>query len=124
LPGLAVANPAVIQAGGFWSGRTFTSARQATVFQMAGLTFDPAKAHVVVHVDGTPRAVAILATHGTAQAFSGTAWAPGESGRDVFFPNVDIGGGSTTVSVVGGAVGTGSIPLQAGTITYATVLAN
>ncbi len=125
LPGIAVANQAVILAGGFWSGRVFTSARQQSFFQSAGLVFDQAKAQVVVHVDGPQRGVAITATHGTTQAFSGTGWAAGETGRDVFFPNVDVGvgGGSTTLTVVGGAIGTGSIPLSPGKITYVTVRA-
>ena len=116
---VAVANPATILAGGFWSGRMITTARLATLAPGA----DMSKAHVMVHVDGQRRAVAILATHGTAQAYSGTAWAAGESGSDVFFPNVDIASGSTTLTVVGGAIGTGSIPLQAGKLTMVTVLA-
>jgi hypothetical protein len=77
----------------------------------------------MVHVDGQQRAVAILATHGTAQAYSGTAWAAGEMGSDVFFPNVDVANGSTMLTVVGGAIGTGPIPLQAGKLTMVTVLA-
>ena len=85
--------------------------------------FDMAKAHVMVHVDGQKRAVAILATHATAQAFSGTTWAAGETGSDVLFPNVDVASGSTMLTVVGGAIGTGSIPLQAGKLTMVTVLA-
>ena len=119
LPAIAVANPATIRAGGFWSGRMITMQRLATLVP----DFDAAKAHVMVHVDGTKRAVAILATHGTTQAFSGTAWAAGETGSDVLFPNVDVANGSTMLTVVGGAVGTGPIPLQAGKLTLVTVLA-
>src|SRR5688572_20016604 len=120
IPAIGVANSATILAGGFWSGRIFTSARQATL--ATGVTFDPAKAHVIVHVDGAARGVAIAATHATAQAYSGTAWAAGESGKDVYFPNVDVPpNGSTALSVVGVAIGTGSIPLQAGKLTMVTV---
>lgn len=123
IPVIAVANKMVIQAGAFWSGRAFTTARQATFFQSIGVAFDSNKAQVFVHVDGTtPRAVSLTATHGPVQAVTGTAWAPGDTGSDVFFPNVDVGAGSTMLTVAGGAIGTGSIPLVAGTITNVTVL--
>ena len=124
LAGIAVADKAVIQAGVVISARAFTTARQTTVFQAVGAAFDPAKAQVFVHVDGTPRAVSIAAAHATTQAVAATTWTAGDTGHDVFFPNVDIGGGTTTVSVAGGAVGTGAIPLVAGTITNVTVIAN
>ena len=119
LPAIAVANPATIRAGAFWSGRIITMQRLATLVP----GFDATKAHVIVHVEGQKRAVAILATHGTAQAFNGTAWAAGESGSDVLFPNVDVATGTTMLTVVGGAIGTGPIPLQAGKLTLVTVLA-
>ena len=87
---IAIAHRDVIRAGGFWSGRAFTSARQATLFQELGVAFDPTKAQVLVHVEGmATRAVSLAATHGPAQAITGTAWAPGATGRDVFFPNVE-----------------------------------
>jgi hypothetical protein len=117
LPGLAIANPATIKAGGFFSARMITMQRLTTLVP----GFDIAKAHVMVHVDGPPRGVAILATHAPALAYNGTAWAAGESGTDVLFPNVDAAG-STTLTVVGGAIGTGSIPLQAGKLTLVTVM--
>jgi len=123
LPAIAVANPATIRSGAFFSGRMFTMARQASFFTTVGAAFDATKAQVIVHVDGAQRGVAILATHATAQAYNGTAWAAGETGKDVFFPNVDVASGSTMLTVVGGAVGTGSIPLQAGKITMVAVRA-
>jgi hypothetical protein len=119
LPAIAVANPATIRSGAFWSGRLITMQRMATLVP----SFDASKAHVMVHVEGQKRAVAILATHAPAQAFNGTTWAAGESGSDVLFPNVDVANGTTTLTVVGGAVGTGPIPLQAGKLTLVTVLA-
>ena len=121
LPGLAVADPATILSGAFWSGRLVTTARIGTL----GVPLDPAKAHVIVNVEGQQRAVAIIASHAPAQAFDGTAWAAGEVGTDVFFPNVDVPstGGNTMLTVVGGAIGTGMIPLQAGKLTMVTVLA-
>jgi hypothetical protein len=96
--------------------------RQQSFFQAAGLQFDATKAQVFVHVNGTPHAVSLAATHDTAQAIVATTWAAGDTGKNVFFPNVDVGGGTTTLSVAGGAIGTGSIPLIAGTITNVSVL--
>lgn len=113
LPALAVANKAVIAAGGMWSGRAFGMARQA---------IDPAKAQVLVHVNGTPPALSITATHGPTQAMMTDTWAPGDTGHDVFFPDVDPAGGSTTLSA-SGAIGAGTIPLVAGKMTNLTIIA-
>lgn len=115
LPGIAVANRAVILAGGSWSGRTFIDGRE---------TYDPAKAQVFVHIDGPARAVSLDAshTHGPIQAVATTLWAPGDTGHEVFIPDVDPAGGSATLSVAGGATGTGSIPLVAGKLTTLTVI--
>ena len=124
VPTILLANKEVIQAGGFFSGRAFTAARQTTFFQAVGAAFDATKAHVFVHVNGTPRAVSLAAPHGPAQAIVATAWAAGDTGHDVFFPNVDVGGGETMLTVAGGAIGAGSIRLQAGTITNVAVIAN
>ena len=109
---IAVANKAVILAGGFWSGRAFGMARQAV---------DPTKAQVFVHVNGTPREVSLAAAHGTAQAMAADTWAPGSTGHEVFFPDVDPAGGSTMLSA-GSAIGTGSIPLVAGKMTDVSIL--
>jgi hypothetical protein len=116
LPGLAVANKQVILAGGAWHGRTFLTGQ---------VTFDPALAQVYVHVDGTPRAVSLDLghAHGQAMAVATDTWAPGNVGHEVFFPDVVLGGGSATLSVEGGAIGTGSIPLVAGKITTLSVIA-
>jgi hypothetical protein len=118
MPAIAVGSTATIQSGAFFSGRMITMQRLATLAPGA----DMAKAFVMVHVDGNPRAVALIAGHGAAQAFNGTTWAAGESGSAVFFPNVDVGTGTTMLTAVGGAVGTGPIPLQAGKLTLVTVL--
>lgn len=115
LPGIAVASKAVILAGGTWSGRTFIDGRQ---------TYDPAKAQVFVHISGTARAVSLDASHahGQIQAVAISMWAPGDTGHDVFIPDVDPAGGSATLSVAGGAIGEGSIPLVAGKMTTLTVV--
>lgn len=114
MPGIAVARKDVIAAAGMWSGRAFGMARQAV---------DPTKAQVFVHVNGTPRAVSITAAHGTAQARNNDAWAAGDTGADVYFPDVDPAGGSTTLSA-GSAIGTGTIPLVAGKMTEISIIGN
>lgn len=119
LPGLVVANRSVILAGALFSGRNITVGRQATF----GPALDAAKAQVFVHVAGTARAVSLAATHDPSQAVADATWAAGDTGHEVFFPNVDIGAGTTMLSVAGGAIGTGSIPLVAGKITSVTVFA-
>ncbi len=123
MSGIVVANRAVILAGGFFSARAFTAARRDSFFAQAGFSFAPALAQVFVHVHGTPRAVSIGAAHAPAQAVAGVNWAPGDTGHEVFFPNVDPAAGSTTLSVAGGAIGTGMIPLAAGKFTYVSVYA-
>jgi hypothetical protein len=116
LPGLAVANKQVILAGGEWHGRTFLTGQVA---------FNASLAQVYVHVDGTPRAVSLELgrAHGQTMAVATNTWAPGNVGHEVFFPDVDPNGGSATLSVDGGAIGTGSIPLAAGKITTLSVIA-
>jgi hypothetical protein len=117
LPGIAVANKDVILAGGLWSGRTFLDNQ---------VTFDSAKAQVYVHVDGTAHAVSLDSAHahGPIQAIVDKTWAPGNIGHEVFIPDVDPAGGSATLSVDGGAIGSGSIPLVAGKMTTLAVIAN
>jgi hypothetical protein len=116
LGGIAVASAAMIRAGGFWSGRNFTAARESSL----GVTLDPAKAHVFVHVDGPARTIALTAAHGAVQTFTNNAWGPGDTGTELFFPNVDVG--TTSVSATGGTtVGAGDIPLVANKITNVTL---
>lgn len=105
LGGIAVANAAMLRAGGFWSGRNFTTAREASL----GVTLDPAKGHVFVHVDGPARTVALAAAHDAVQTLA-------TGGTDLFFPNVDVG--TTALTATGGqTIGTGDIPVVANKIT-------
>lgn len=116
LGGIAVANVAMLRAGGFWSGRNFTEARKPTL----GFTPDPAKGHVFVHVDGEHRTVAITGTHETSQAIVDKEWAAGDTGHEVFFPNVEVG--NVTISATGGGViGAGEVPVAANKITYVSL---
>jgi hypothetical protein len=116
VPGIIIADASVIASGQMFSARAFT------VAQAASVGFDSTKAQVFVHVDGTPRAVSITGTHQPAEAFDGTTWAAGDTGANVYFPNVDPAPGMTTVSTTGSSIGTGTVPLAAGTITYLTIV--
>lgn len=124
IPGLAIATRSVVDAGGGFVARALDDARIGPFYASFGSTFDATKGQLFVHVTGTPRAVAITSAHDAVQAFDGTAWASGDTGGDVFFPNIDLGGGTTDVSVAGNVLGTGSVPLVAGTITYMAILVN
>ncbi len=119
---ILVAEQAVIDANGLFSARAMTQGRQDVMFTQIGQAYSATQAQLVVHVDGTPRAVSISANHAATQRFDGTAWAAGDTGSDVFFPNVDPG--SVQVTVMGGAVGTTTLTLESGAFTYLTVVAN
>jgi hypothetical protein len=122
VPTILFASKAVIQSGAFYSARAFTTARQQSFFTMVvGQPFDPSKAQVFVHIDGPARALSLAAAHGPTQAVMTTMWAAGTAGHEVFFPNVDVSGGTTMLTTDGGVVGTGAIPLVAGTITNVTI---
>lgn len=116
VPGIIIADASVIASGGMYSARAFT----VDAATMVG--YDSSKAQVLVHVDGTPRAVSITGNHQPTEAFDGTMWAAGDTGVNVYFPNVDPAPGMTTVSTTGTALGTGTVPVAAGTFTYVTVV--
>jgi hypothetical protein len=124
MPAIAFADRAVILGGGFQSMRMFTVDRATTFFAAIGQPLDPTKAHVFVHVTGPARAVSIGNAHGPVQTFGANMmWGPGDTGADVFFPNVDVGGGSTSLTAAGdGVTGAGTIPLEAGKMTNAALL--
>jgi hypothetical protein len=117
LPAIMIIDEQVAASGAILSAREFTTAQTP-----AG--FDITKAQVLVHVDGTPRAVSITGTHDAVQAFDGTNWAAGDTGVNVYFPNVDPSPGTTKVTTTGSALGTGSIPIAAGTFSFLTIVAS
>jgi hypothetical protein len=119
MSGLTIADPAVLDAGQLLDYRNFTTNRQATL----GVALDAAKAQVFVHVALTPQPVSISNASAATQYFDGTQWTTtGPLGVDVFFVNVDVGTGTTNVTMTGGAIGAGSIPLVANKITYVTLV--
>ena len=121
LPGIIMTGSAVINSGQTVSYRMIGMDRIQPFFTGLGVTYDASKAIVFVHVAGTQKAVTSSAAHDTALAWSGTAWAAGSTGIDVVFPNTAVG---TSTVDAGGAIGAGSVPAVAGTITYVTLVAN
>jgi hypothetical protein len=96
--------------------------RMGSMSTQIGTPFNLSDGQLYVHVDGPARAVSISTRHSPAQRFDGAHWAAGDTGSDVFFPNVGIDTGPVTVTVAGGAVGTGSYTLEPGKMTYLTVV--
>ncbi len=115
--GVAIADRDVLATGIIPSLRSFTSLREMQLVPRLAL----GKAHVVVDVAGSQRAVTLAATYEKALAFDGTAWAEGTTGRAVFFVNVDAGAAST-VKMSGSFVGGKTVPLTANQLTFVTVV--
>jgi hypothetical protein len=115
MPGILVADLSVIATMEVISARDFTTTRAGSL----GVTLDSAKGHVFVHVDKTQAAVAISAASDAAQKFDGTAWGAGTTGVNVFFPNVAP---ATVMVTMGTATGNGMVPVEAGKITYVTLV--
>ena len=106
----------VIQSGSQLSYRSFTATRAAD------FGFDATKAHVFVHVDNGARTVTTSDAPAVKKHFDGSAWVDGNTGTDIYLGN--ISGTTTSVQVSGGgATGASSIPLEAGKITYLTIVA-
>jgi hypothetical protein len=121
LPAIIMTGSAVINSGKTVSYRMIGMDRIGPFFTGLGVTYDSTKALVFVHVEGTPKAVTSSAAHDAAIAWSGTAWAAGDTGVNVVFPNTPAG---MTMVDAPSALGAGSIPTAAGTITYVTLVTN
>jgi hypothetical protein len=109
--GLIVVDPALATEN-VYKLRTYTTMRAQD------FAYDPTLAQVYVHIEGATGPVAIAAAHDAAQSFDGTTWAAGDTGSNVFLPNVVIGGGTTTITVTGATGLPASIPLEAGKFTF------
>lgn len=101
--------------------RGITSARAQTFYAERGLTFDPARAHVLVFHAGDAIEVSLDRPHGTVQrardddADLTYTWSAGNGGTYILFPNVDAS--QPTGLLSGQPAGSFPIPLVAGTIT-------
>ena len=108
-----------VATNGVYSIRSFTTARGTADFE-----YKADRAHVFVHVAGTPRTVAVSATSERTYAFDGADWQGGEDrGTEVYFANVDPTGGSTKITVPDAAGVPAMIPLEPGTLTFVVVIA-
>lgn len=123
LPTIIYADHGVIKAGGFYSARAITMARQPAFFTEIQQTFDATRGQVLVHVNGMnhPK-ITLAADHGASQTPTATGWAAGDAGTDVFFPNVALGTGTVKLQIAGGGTGETEIPVVAGTITNVAVI--
>ena len=122
-PTLIYVTKETIKAGATISARSFTDERRLSFFyDVLGQQFDATKAHVLVHVDGPAVAISIDKDHGPSASIAGTTWDTGDTGHEVFFPNVEIGNGRATVSVASGCATASAVPLVAGQITNVTIL--
>jgi hypothetical protein len=122
LAAVALLPDAVLAAGATFSVRAMVESRMGSMSTQIGTPFNLADGQLYVHVDGPSRAVSISTRHSPTQRFDGTHWAAGDTASDVFFPNVGVDTGPVTVSVAGGAIGTGSFTLEGGKMTYLTVV--
>jgi hypothetical protein len=106
------------------SFRGIKKSRAQTFYQELGLTFDATKAQVVVFLAGDRASVSLDRTHAAVQAGNddaqpGTfAWAAGDTGRYVLFPNIDVAQPTGTVTA---ADGTHIVPLVAGQLTMLAI---
>jgi hypothetical protein len=115
-----IADPAFFAGGRTFSLRIFTAARAASFFSEHGLTYDAAKADLLVQEAGTPAALTL--TGATAEATlasaDGITWAPGASGKYVLFANVTVTGAP---AIAGPSIGSGPVPMIAGELTMTSV---
>lgn len=123
LRGIAIANAKVqaeLPAGRFFSARSYTLARGNSFYTQIGASYDPAKGALFIHTVGAPKPIAITTPHDTAEAYDGTLWAAGATGVNVYFPNVAAG--TTTIQAATNTVGPTTVPIEANTITYVTLI--
>jgi hypothetical protein len=123
LPAIYVAHPAVFSPPGlfFFQTKGLKTARLTPFFQSLGLTPDPARGHVLVQQQGTPRTLT-LSGGGTAFAVDNsddTSWTAGSTGGLVLFANATAG--NATLSTTGTIVGATSLPVEAGKLTLTTI---
>jgi hypothetical protein len=105
-----------------FSLRGITAARATSLSEDLGEVYDPAKATVMVYQAVDSAVVTLSGANGSAAAsVDGTMWEPGSDRRYIAFTNVEVGGGTQTLSAPTG-IGFGPIPVEAGKVTYVTTL--
>ncbi len=123
LPAIYVTRPEVFDPPAlfYFQIKGLKTTRAASFFTELSATADPARGHVLIQQLGTPRALALTGA-GAVFAVDNSddlSWTAGATGGLVFFPNVAVG--TSTLSTSGAIVGPTSLPVEAGTITIATI---
>ncbi|HEY4243083.1 MAG TPA: hypothetical protein VGM88_24895 [Kofleriaceae bacterium] len=123
IPGIAYFPQAVVADGAMFSARAITAERAAVFFSEMeggfGVTYDPTKPQLFVHVNGGSALVDTDADHDTALTFNGTIWSGGNTGTDLYFPNLS----STQVQLGSSPVADGDAAyiMEPGVFTYITI---
>ena len=117
VPGLIVMDKKVLETAPVLSYRSFTATRAAD------FGFDASKAQVFVQVIGGERTVTTATAPGVMQVNEGMTWTAGNTGSTIYLGNIDPSA-STMLTVSGGdVIGTKTVPLSAGKLTYVTLVA-
>lgn len=123
LKGIAVANAQVeakLTGTDVFRIRAFSTNRQTAFYAQIGALYDSTRGALMVHVAGTQVPIAISVMHDQVERYDGTTWSAGNTGTDVYFPNIPVG--TASIQVPSGTDGAISVPIEANTITYATVV--
>lgn len=121
LPGIIITGKTVLDSGKQASYRMVGMTRLPAWFTQFGLTYDPSKAIVFVHVEGTPAAVKSSAAHDSPVAANEAVWEANNVGQNVVFPNSAVGTSDVSLDLSNG-IGAQTVPTVAGTITYITLV--
>jgi hypothetical protein len=122
LPGIIITGKTVLDSGKQASYRLVGMDRLTawfTQFDPAG--YDPTKAIVFVHVEGTPAAVKSSAAHDSPVAADEAVWSMNNVGQNVVFPNSAVGTSDVSLDLANG-IGAQTVPTVAGTITFITLV--
>ncbi|CAN5726918.1 hypothetical protein BH11MYX1_BH11MYX1_15500 [soil metagenome] len=123
LPGIMIIGDAVLATGKPSSYRMIGADRIAPFFSGLGATaYEPSKAIVFVHIEGTPAVAALTGMHDAPLAWSGSTWSKSNVGIDVVFPNVTPGMVVAGFQDLTNGIGGTMVPAIAGTITYVTLV--
>ncbi len=100
------------------------SMRTMTPTRAADFGYDATKAQIFVHMTGVGEPVTVVAPHAAGFHLVGSGWVAGETGTDVYIPNVEVGSGTTMVRLAGSSGLPPTVPLVAGKFTYLTADTN
>lgn len=123
LPGIIITGKPVLDSGKQASYRMVGMTRLTAWYgQYVPAGYDPTKAIVFVHVEGTPAVVKSSADHDAPVAADENVWSMNNIGQNVVFPNSAVGTSDVSLDI-GNGIGAQTVPTVAGTITYITLVA-